>query len=490
MFYTNFDDFWVDFNLYFRSKKIKASKIKKLNKKNKQKADVPAYKAEDLKLPKKFAEQVLELEMNITTLKQVQRLVALYSKAVEFYNGKSDSRYLIYQDKIEKLMTEQRVMDMLSSKANNEKCVNPEPKAEIDPKTKRKLKKKENMLKMNLHMSNQEQEKMGVKSKIIEDHTIAQDTDYKIIQGDLNEQTSNLSVRLQERRNKMKKEQQTLSTSGKVTNSSTPNQGFSHSKAETEGTTEYKSDSSGTNSVGDGWVYKLNLGDLSDELMDRLKLLQEGYDENDYDNDQLFDEEAFEEEIDQILTKCDEEVENIIQEDSTKIEAVYEKITNEKYEKLAETKAEYKYRIKNASTKEEAEELNKEMESEIEQINLKYSEMKSKEVTQLKTINKEKIRIKRENVKQVINKVRRSVSRKASRQASRGRTPREFKEKAQPTFNLTNFAATDKKVLEKDISKGLGSKNAEFKTSFRLPPKGPINMNNLVVRKNSVDESP
>ena len=45
--------------------------------------------------------------------------------------------------------------------------------------------------------------------------------------------------------------------------------------------------------------------------MDRLKLLQEGYDENDYDNDQLFDEEAFEEEIDQILTKCDEEVENI-----------------------------------------------------------------------------------------------------------------------------------------------------------------------------------
>ena len=224
--------------------------------------------------------------------------------------------------------------------------------------------------------------------------------------------------------------------------------------------------------------------------MDRLKLLQEGYDENDYDNDQLFDEEAFEEEIDQILTKCDEEVENIIQEDSTKIEAVYEKITNEKYEKLAETKAEYKYRIKNASTKEEAEELNKEMESEIEQINLKYSEMKSKEVTQLKTINKEKIRIKRENVKQVINKVRRSVSRKASRQASRGRTPREFKEKAQPTFNLTNFAATDKKVLEKDISKGLGSKNAEFKTSFRLPPKGPINMNNLVVRKNSVDESP
>lgn len=74
---------------------------------------------------------------------------------------------------------------------------------------------------------------------------------------------------------------------------------------------ETKSSSSGSNSVDDSCVFQLNLGDLSDELMERLKLLQEGYDENDYDNDQLFDEEAFEEEIDQILTKCDEEVENM-----------------------------------------------------------------------------------------------------------------------------------------------------------------------------------
>lgn len=105
---------------------------------------MPAYKAEDLKLPKRFAEQVLELEMNTHSLKNVQRLMALYSKAVEFYNGNSDPRYLYFQEKMQNLITQPGVLDMLSSKAVVEEPVAPkEPKTKVDPKLKQKLKKKE-----------------------------------------------------------------------------------------------------------------------------------------------------------------------------------------------------------------------------------------------------------------------------------------------------------------------------------------------------------
>ena len=65
---------------------------------------LPSYKAEDLKLPKKFAEKVLELELEVNhgqfTLKQLQKLIGLYSKAVEFYNGKNDGKYKYYQGEI------------------------------------------------------------------------------------------------------------------------------------------------------------------------------------------------------------------------------------------------------------------------------------------------------------------------------------------------------------------------------------------------------
>ena len=76
---------------------------------------------EDLKLPKKFAEQVLELEIcieqNEFNIKQLQRLMVLYSKAVEFYNGKSDDKYLFYHNKIQNLITQPKILNMLSEKA-------------------------------------------------------------------------------------------------------------------------------------------------------------------------------------------------------------------------------------------------------------------------------------------------------------------------------------------------------------------------------------
>jgi hypothetical protein len=168
---------------------------------------------------------------------------------------------------------------------------------------------------MELHKSNQLQEKTDVKAKIIEEHTSAQDNERMIVEGDLDQQTNNLSKRLEERRRKMEQNEGSGGASTHLTNSSTPNLDMS-SKKNDDGL-ESKSLSSGADSVeGEECIFELNLNNLadqgfSDELMNKLKLLQEGYDENDYDDDQLFDENAFENEIDQILTKCDEEVENM-----------------------------------------------------------------------------------------------------------------------------------------------------------------------------------
>lgn len=160
-----------------------------------------------------------------------------------------------------------------------------------------------------------------MKAKIIEDHTSAQDNGRAIVENDLSTQSDALSKRLAERRLKLEQKEAKQSvgetaSSTHLTNSSTPNQTTS-GKTKTEDGLELKSASSSENSVnGDDCVFQLNLNNLadqgfSDELMNKLKLLQEGYDDNDYDDDQLFDEDDFENKIDQILTKCDEEVENM-----------------------------------------------------------------------------------------------------------------------------------------------------------------------------------
>ena len=90
--------------------------------------------------------------------------------------------------------------------------------------------------------------------------------------------------------------------------------------------------------------------------MDRLKLLQDGYDEDEFDND-FFDDEEDDEETDNkiynecmtILHKGDEEFDKVVEENNKEIEQLYEEIANQKFEKIAEIKAEYKYLIKFAS---------------------------------------------------------------------------------------------------------------------------------------------
>lgn len=453
---------------------------------------MPAYKAEDLRLPKKFAEQVLELEMEVEqsmfTVKQIQRLMALYSKAVEYYNGRSDGKYLYYQDKLQSLITQPKVLDMLNSieKNDSEKIKMKEP-SKADSKTKEELKKKERALKMNLHMHNKEIEKTDAKAEIIKNHKSMQNQESKIIESNLSQQSSNLQKRLEERRLKMKqKKDQNEPSSQHLTNSSTPNQPDSSQKQTPENLEkgESKSHSSGTASVEE-CTFKFNFDNLqderfSDELMNRLKILQDGYDDNDYDNDDLFNEGAVEDEIEQILSKCDEEVEKILEEDRHQIETLYETIANEKFEKLAEIKAEYKYRIKFAP-EEEQEALEKERDLELKETIEKFDKIKEEKVLGLKNKlkeNKEKIKIKREGIKKVTNRVRRSVSRKASKRNHDQISPKKnMEEEVQPNF--TNIMPLrNKQELAGDISKGI-NKNTEFSDSFKMP-KGPVKISHVV----------
>ena len=46
----------------------------------------------------------------------MQKLIGLYSKAVEFYNGKNDGKYLYYQEKIHNLISRPEVLAKLSQK--------------------------------------------------------------------------------------------------------------------------------------------------------------------------------------------------------------------------------------------------------------------------------------------------------------------------------------------------------------------------------------
>jgi hypothetical protein len=454
-------------------------------------------------LPKKFAEQVLELEMNVDhkvfTLKQIQRLMALYSKAVEFYGGKSDGKYLYYQDKLQNLISQPKILDMLTSEPVP--VVNKKKSTEIvetDLKTKEQLKKKERMLKATLHMNNKEMEKSDVKNKLIEKHASVKNQESKIIESNLSQQSDNMKKRLEERRMKMmQKQQQKESVSIQPTNSSTPNQTLCSQKlGSTSGDkSEGVSESSGTNSVDENMTFKFNFDNLqddkfSDELMDKLKLLHVGYDDNDYDNEDLFNEEAVEDEIEKILNKCDEEVEKILEEDRQQIEDLYERIANDKFEKLAEIKSEYKYKLKFSEDEEEKQQLEKERDIELEETKKIFDGIKVQQIQELKIKhkeNKEKIKIKREGIKKVTNRVRRSASRKACKRANGRISPKVTKSKEDEQPNFTNIMPIRNiEEFKDELHKGL-SKPAEFSDSFKIP-KGPVNMNSLVKNSGNISE--
>lgn len=59
----------------------------------------------NIKLPENFAERVLDLETNIEMgqfqIEDVDRLLELYSEAVQYYNSIVDKKYLHYEHKMQ-----------------------------------------------------------------------------------------------------------------------------------------------------------------------------------------------------------------------------------------------------------------------------------------------------------------------------------------------------------------------------------------------------
>jgi hypothetical protein len=56
------------------------------------------------KLPKNFAERVLDLELKIDggnfDIKNIDKLMQLYSMAVEYYSGMNDEKYMYFTERI------------------------------------------------------------------------------------------------------------------------------------------------------------------------------------------------------------------------------------------------------------------------------------------------------------------------------------------------------------------------------------------------------
>ena len=76
-------------------------------------------------LPENFASTVLDLELEIETGKfsaeSVNRLTSLYMEAVEYYAAYESDKYTYFQDKLTKLLSNQKVYEHLENSATKER---------------------------------------------------------------------------------------------------------------------------------------------------------------------------------------------------------------------------------------------------------------------------------------------------------------------------------------------------------------------------------
>ncbi|OMJ92564.1 hypothetical protein SteCoe_4701 [Stentor coeruleus] len=95
-------------NMFARSKPIRA---------------VP-LQIEAPKLPRNFAEKLLEMETQLAfnmSVELISSLMQLYSSAIEYYESVYDKKYLHYKERLSSLLTRSDVLEILS-KGNNKKA--------------------------------------------------------------------------------------------------------------------------------------------------------------------------------------------------------------------------------------------------------------------------------------------------------------------------------------------------------------------------------
>ena len=68
------------------------------------------------KLPKNFAERVLDLELKIDggnfDIKNIDKLMQLYSMAVEYYSGMNDEKYMYFTERIQNTLLKPEIMKL------------------------------------------------------------------------------------------------------------------------------------------------------------------------------------------------------------------------------------------------------------------------------------------------------------------------------------------------------------------------------------------
>ena len=72
-------------------------------------------------MPENFAEEVLDLEMKIDsktdfTQKDIDRLVYLYSQAMEYYEDKNKDKYISFKERIQKVLVNPIVFSRMKNK--------------------------------------------------------------------------------------------------------------------------------------------------------------------------------------------------------------------------------------------------------------------------------------------------------------------------------------------------------------------------------------
>ena len=70
-----------------------------------------------VKLPKNFAELVLDLELLVDSgnfdINTINQLMQLYSQAVEYYSGMNDVRYVYYTERIQNMLVRPEILRLM-----------------------------------------------------------------------------------------------------------------------------------------------------------------------------------------------------------------------------------------------------------------------------------------------------------------------------------------------------------------------------------------
>ena len=86
----------------------------------------------EFKLPKNFANLVLDQEMLIDSgqgdLDAVNKLMQMYSRAVEYYSGMNDERYLYFNERIQNLLCRPDIIKLMTAEKSDEPVKPPEIK--------------------------------------------------------------------------------------------------------------------------------------------------------------------------------------------------------------------------------------------------------------------------------------------------------------------------------------------------------------------------